>query len=176
MTPTTMDQAESEPPAAEPDRRLMDPAFEYCFELRCQVDEALQLGGRAPHEGRHFARVSGGTFHGPRLSGLVLDSGGDWWVGRGLTVELDARYVIVAELPDGPAGVEVVNRGIWRTDHAALERMLEGEAVDERELYYRTAFQFRTDHPELQWLTESQFVGYARAEPGLVIIRVFRLV
>jgi hypothetical protein len=155
---------------------LMEPAFEYCFELRCQVDEALPLGGQTPGEGLHFARVSGGTFDGPRLRGTVLNSGGDWWRGRGLTVALDARYVIEAELNDGTAGVEVINRGIWRTDAATFERMLAGEPVGEEDLYYRTAFEFRTDHPDLQWLTQSQFVGYARAEPGSVIIRVFRLV
>ncbi|MFD5863775.1 DUF3237 domain-containing protein [Agromyces sp. NPDC127015] len=155
---------------------LMEPAFEYCFELRCQVDEELPLGGSTPGEGRHFARVSGGTFDGPRLGGVVLNSGGDWWVGRGLVVELDARYVIEASLDSGPAAVEVVNRGIWRTDEATWARIEAGEDVAEQDLYYRTAFQFRTDHPELQWLTESQFVGYARAEPGFVIIRVFRLV
>ena len=154
----------------------MEPAFEYCFELRCQVDDAVQLGGPTPGEGLHFARVSGGTFDGPKLRGRILDSGGDWWNGRGLTVMLDARYVIEAEVGSGTAGVEVVNRGVWRTDEATWERIIAGEAVDERDLYYRTAFQFQTDHPELQWLTESQFVGYARAEPGFVIIRVFRLV
>ena len=154
---------------------LMEPAFEYCFELRCRVDDPVQLGGQAPGEGLHFARVSGGAFEGPRLRGKVLDSGGDWWNGRGLTVALDARYVIEAELADGTAGVEVINRGIWRTDEKTFERMLAGEPITEEDLYYRTAFQFRTDHPELQWLTESQFIGYARAEPGFVIIRVFRL-
>ncbi|AZS38055.1 hypothetical protein CVS47_02705 [Microbacterium lemovicicum] len=154
----------------------MTPAFEYCFELRCTVEEALRLGGETPGEGLHFAKVSGGDVSGPRLSGRVLDSGGDWWRGRGLTVHLDARYVIEAHLPDGTAGIEVVNRGIWRTDPATFERMLAGEPVGEEELYYRTAFEFRTEHPAVQWLTESQFVGYARAEPGVVVIRVFRLV
>jgi len=153
----------------------MEPAFEYCFELRCRVDEALPLGGSKPGEGLHFARVCGGSFDGPMLRGSILNSGGDWWRGAGLTVRLDARYVIEADLPSGPAGVEVVNRGIWRTDSTVFERMLAGEAVSEQDLYYRTAFEFRTDHPDLQWLTESQFVGYARAEPGFVIIRVFRL-
>lgn len=155
--------------------QLMEPGFEYCFELRCEVDDALPLGGSTPGEGLHFARVSGGTLDGPRLRGIVLDSGGDWWNGRGLTVALDARYVIQAEVADGTAGIEVVNRGIWRTDEKTFERMLAGEAVAEEDLYYRTAFQFRTEHPDLQWLTDSQFIGYARAEPGLVIIRVFRL-
>ncbi|MRX45251.1 DUF3237 domain-containing protein [Agromyces kandeliae] len=154
---------------------LMEPAFEYCFELRCRVEDPVQLGGTTPGEGLHFARVSGGTFDGPRLRGTILDGGGDWWNGRGLAVELDARYVIEAEVETGTAGVEVVNRGVWRTDDATWARIVAGEAVDERELYYRTAFRFRTDHPELRWLTEYQFVGYARAEPGYVIIRVFRL-
>ncbi|MBT2588507.1 DUF3237 domain-containing protein [Arthrobacter sp. ISL-95] len=157
--------------------KLMEPAFEYCFELRCQVDEALPLGGKVPGEGLHFARVSGGTFTGPRLSGRILNSGGDWWTGEGLTVRLDARYVIQADVPgDGTVGVEVVNRGFWRTTPKVFERMLAGEEPREEDLYYRTAFQFRTGHPALAWLTESQFVGYARAEPGFVIIRVFRLV
>ncbi len=154
----------------------MQPDFEYCFELRCQVDEALPLGGQTPGEGLHFARVSSGTFDGPRLSGRVLNSGGDWWRGQGLTVHLDARYVIEATVSDGTAGIEVVNRGIWRTDPTTFERMLAGEPISEQDLYYRTAFQFRTEHPELQWLTESQFIGYARSEPGFVIIRVFRIV
>lgn len=155
---------------------LMEPAFEYCFELRCQVDDALQLGGGVPGEGLHFAHVSGGEVHGPRLRGTVLDSGGDWWNARGLTVTLDARYVVKVDVEDGTAGVEVVNRGVWRTDEPTFRRLMSGQAVSEEELYYRTAFVFRTEHPELGWLTESQFVGYARAEPGMVIIRVFRLI
>lgn len=157
---------------------LMNPGFEYCFELRCQVDEAIPLGGQTPGEGLHFARVSGGSVDGPRLRGTILNSGGDWWRGQGLTVRLDARYVLQAELPGEPArsaGVEVVNRGFWRTDETTFGRMLDGEAVHEEDLYYRTAFEFRTDHPDLQWLTESQFIGYARSEPGFVVIRVFRL-
>jgi len=155
---------------------LMDPGFEYCFELRCRVEDPVPLGGSTPGEGLHFAKVSGGTVEGPRLRGAVLDSGGDWWNGQGLTVTLDARYVISAEVADETAAVEVVNRGIWRTDEATFARMLRGEDVSEQDLYYRTAFVFRTEHPELRWLTDSQFVGYARAEPGFVIIRVFRLV
>lgn len=154
---------------------LIDPGFEYCFELRCEVDNPVPLGGSTPGEGLHFARVKGGVVDGPRLHGVILNSGGDWWNGRGLTVALDARYVIDVEVEAGTAGVEVVNRGFWRTDEATFARMRAGEDVSERDLYYRTAFQFRTEHPALEWLTHSQFVGYARAAPGEVIIRVFRL-
>ena len=154
---------------------LIEPGFEFCFELRVAVDDALPLGGAVEGDGLHFARITGGTFDGPRLRGRVLPGGGDWWNGRGLVVRLDARYVIEAEVSEGLAAVDVVNRGTWRTSEEAFARMLAGEAVSEAELYYRTAFVFQTEHPELQWLVESQFVGYARAEDGDVVIRVFRL-
>lgn len=156
---------------------LMQPAFEYCFELRVEVADALPLGGAVAGEGLHFAPITGGSFAGPRLDGRILAGGGDWWRGRGLAVRLDARYVIEAELPGGgSAAIDVVNRGYWRTDPSAFARLEAGEHVGEEELYYRTAFTFQTEHPELQWLAESQFVGYARPEPGRVVIRVFRLV
>lgn len=166
------EQTQNEPGA----EQLIAPDFEFCFELRVEVAEALPLGGQDPGEGLHFAPITGGTFAGPRLDGQVLPGGGDWWHASGLTVKLDARYVIEAELSSGRAAIDVVNRGVWRTDEASFDRMLAEEYVDERDLYYRTAFVFQTGHPELAWLSESQFIGYARPEPGFVIIRVFRLV
>lgn len=154
---------------------LMTPDFEFCFELRVAVDEALPLGSGIEGEGLHFARITGGDLDGPRLHGRVLPGGGDWWHGRGLVVRLDARYVIDVEVPGGRAAVDVVNRGVWRTSDDVFERMLAGEDASETELYYRTAFVFQTAHSELQWLVESQFVGYARSDAGDVVIRVFRL-
>lgn len=162
--------------ATAPEPALLEPGFEFCFELRVAVDDALPIGGALAGEGLHFARISGGTFEGPRLRGRVLSGGGDWWHGRGLVVRLDARYVIEAEVSEGRAAIDVVNRGTWRTSEAAFGRLLAGEALSEAELYYRTAFVFQTEHPELQWLVESQFVGYARADNGDVVIRVFRLI
>ncbi|HEX5858829.1 MAG TPA: DUF3237 family protein [Microbacterium sp.] len=86
--------------------------------------------------------------------------------------QLDARYLLEAE--DGSA-IDVVNRGYWRADDAVIERLIAGEDVGEADLYYRTAFVFQTASPRHAWLAESQFIGMARPEPGLVCIRVFRL-
>ena len=156
-------------------QELMQPAFEYAFELRAEIAPDVPLGGSEPGEGLHFAPIVGGDLDGPLLRGRVRAGGGDWWVGSGLVCRLDARYVIDAEVAGGYASVDVVNRGYWRVDPAAAERVDAGEYVDEMQLYYRTAFTFQTGHPELQWLTSSQFIGYARPEPGRVVIRVFRL-
>jgi hypothetical protein len=155
---------------------LIEPSLEYCFELRVAVAEPVRIG-RSASEDLQFTPITGGEVVGPLLSGRVLPGGGDWWVdrgdaGRGDTVQLDARYLVEA---DGGGVIDVVNRGYWRATGVVGERLDAGEEVDEADLYYRTAFVFQTDHPQLRWLAESQFVGYARPEPGLVCIRVFRL-
>ncbi|GAA5030625.1 DUF3237 domain-containing protein [Microbacterium fluvii] len=149
---------------------LLEPGFEFVFELRVQVDDPVPIG-RSASEDLQFTPITGGEAAGPRLTGRVRAGGGDWWVARGDTVQLDARYVL--ETDDGR--VDVVNRGYWRASPEAADRLFAGGSATEEELYYRTAFVFQTDAPALRWLAESQFVGYARPEPGLVCIRVFRL-
>ncbi|MCC4908328.1 DUF3237 domain-containing protein [Microbacterium sp. cx-59] len=151
---------------------LLTPAFEFVFELRVEVG-ALVPVGRTTSEDLNVTPITGGSVTGPRFTGRVLPGGADWWVSRGKTTQLDARYLIESE--DG-AAVDVVNRGYWRAEAYAERRLRAGETVGEADLYYRTAFVFQTASPALLWLTESQFVGYARPEPGLVCIRVFRLV
>lgn len=150
---------------------LLEPSLEYVFELRVAVADHIRIG-RSPSEDLNFAPISGGTVTGSRLNGNVLPGGGDWWVSRGDTTQLDARYLIEAD--DGGV-IDVVNRGYWRADAAVMKRLIAGEHVGEDELYYRTAFVFQTGAAAHVWLAESQFVGMARPEPGLVCIRVFRL-
>lgn len=150
---------------------LLEPSLEFVFELRVSVDAPLHIG-RSESEDLNFAPITGGTADGPRLTGRVLPGGGDWWVDRGRVVQLDARYLL--EASDGGV-IDVVNRGYWRADDAVMAKLVAGEPVGEEELYYRTAFVFQTAAPAHVWLTESQFIGMARGEPGLVCIRVFRL-
>ncbi|HVL60509.1 MAG TPA: DUF3237 domain-containing protein [Microbacterium sp.] len=150
---------------------LIEPSLEFVFELRVAVDDAVRIG-RTESEDLNFTPITGGTVEGPALSGRVLAGGGDWWVSRGRTTQLDAHYLI--EASDG-AAIDVVNRGYWRADDDVMQRLMAGEQVDEADLYYRTAFVFQTGASAHLWLTESQFVGMARPEPGLVCIRVFRL-
>lgn len=149
----------------------MEPALEYCFDLRVAVDSPRRIGSQTAGE-LHFTPITGGTAVGPRLLGRVLPGGGDWWVDGGETVRLDARYLL--QIDDDV--VDVVNRGYWRASPAAIASLEAGERPAEEELYYRTAFTFQTDAPGLRWLAESQFIGYATGTPDQVHIRVFRVV
>ncbi|SFS14230.1 Protein of unknown function [Microbacterium sp. cf046] len=150
---------------------LLVPSLEYVFEIRAEVAPPLRIG-RSVAEELHLTPITGGTVSGPRLTGTVLAGGGDWWVGRGAMCQLDARYLVAAE--DG-AVIDVVNRGYWRPEPDAEDRVFAGEPVTEAQLYYRTAFTFQTDAASHRWLTESQFIGMARAEADAVCIRVFRI-
>ena len=149
----------------------LEPGLEFVFELRVEVSEPIRVG-RTASEDLNVTPIVGGTVSGPRLNGRVLRVGADWWVTRGATTQLDARYLIEAD--DG-AAVDVVNRGYWHAGEDVERRLYAGEDVGEDELYYRTAFVFQTGAEAHRWLTEAQFVGYARPEPGHVCIRVFRV-
>jgi len=136
---------------------LREPVLEFAFEIRVAVAEDLPVG-RGPDERLTFAPIVGGTVDGPLLRGEVLPGGGDWYVERGSTCQLDARYLLRAE--DGSV-IDIVNRGYYRP------------TADPEAPYYRTAPVFQTDAPEHRWLAEHQFLGLAREEDEQICIRVF---
>lgn len=149
------------------------PVLEYAFEIRVDVAADLRIG-RGSDELLTFTPITGGTVHGPLLSGEVLAGGGDWAVERSGTAQLEARYLLRAE--DGTV-IDVLNRGYFRATPEAVARYERGEHVpeDDAAVYFRTAPVFQTDAPRHRWLAEHQFIGLARDEDGQVCIRVFVL-
>jgi hypothetical protein len=151
---------------------LMQPALELAFEVRVDVAPPLRVGGHGPHDVLSFVAITGGTVAGPRLNGVVLPGGGDWYTDRDGVITLDARYLLRAD--DG-AVIDVANRGFWRADPDTTARLDAGEQVDEADYYYRTSPVFTTDAEPHAWLTRTVFVGLAREERGRVCIRFFSL-
>lgn len=156
---------------------LADPEFSYAFEIRAEVAPPIRVGEvDGPGGGDlNVAPITGGTVTGDRINGRVLPVGADWWVSTGATTRLDARYLL--ETDDG-AVIDVVNRGYFHADEALMERLMAGEDAEDG-IYYRSAFTFRTAHPDYRWLTEAQFIGMVRGsggpEPDAVLLRVYRL-
>ena len=70
---------------------------EFVMEMRLAVATPLTAIGNTQYGDRRIARVTGGTFEGPRLSGTVRDGGGDWILNRtdGVT-QLDVRLTMEA--------------------------------------------------------------------------------
>lgn len=150
-----------------------DPQFEFVCEIRATCEPDIHIG-RGVDEVLTLTPIVGGSVAGPRLNGTVLSGGGDWAVERSGTMQLEARYVIVAD--DG-AAIEVHNRGYFRATPEVLAKMERGERVGEDDpgMYFRTAPVFQTDAPQHRWLAEHQFIGKCRDEDGQVCIRVYVL-
>jgi len=151
---------------------LPEPQLTYAFEVRVEVNPPIRIGAGGAGEVLNFVAITGGTIQGPLLEGVVLPGGGDWYTDRDGVAELNARYVLRAN--DG-AAIDIENRGFWRADAQTTARLDAGENVDEREYYYRTSAQFRTDAPGYEWLTQSVVVGLARQEGADICIRFFTL-
>jgi hypothetical protein len=120
--------------------------------------------GKTPHGERRVITISGGTFEGPRLKGIVMPGGEDWQVTRpdGVTT-FEARYWLRAQ--DG-AIIKVFNR--------ALSAPLGGN-----DRYLRTSPEFEAPIGPHDWLNKALFVGTLSVDnptqPKVVSLRFYKV-
>ena len=148
------------------------PRLTFAFEVRATVAPPTEVGDVA-HGRRRIVAITGGTFEGPNIRGKILAGGADWQMIQpdGFS-ELDTRYTL--ETDKGQI-VYVQNKGIRHAAPDVMKRLLSGETVDPRLVYFRTVPTFETSSPELQWLTRSVFVGTGERYPADVRIRFWRV-
>ena len=148
------------------------PRLTFAFELRATVGAPLEVG-QVPHGRRRIVAITGGTFEGPGIKGKVLPGGADWQMIQpdGFS-ELDTRYTLET---DKGQTIYVQNRGIRHAAPDVMKRLLAGEQVDPRSVYFRTVPTFETSSPDLQWLARSVFVGTGERYPNDVRIRFWKV-
>ena len=148
------------------------PGLAFAFELRVTVGAPVMIG-QVPRGQRRIVSILGGTFEGPNIKGKVLPGGADWQIIRadGFS-ELDARYTL--ETDKGQL-IYVQNAGIRHAAPAVMEKLLKGETVDPKGVYFRTVPTFETAAPDLQWLARSIFIGTGERYPTEVVIRFWRV-
>jgi hypothetical protein len=89
--------------------------------------------------------ITGGSFEGPEIRGVVLPGGADWNLRRSDGVaEIWARYTLQTD--DG-ALISITNAGLARGEHGTPER------------YARTIPTFEVGDSRYAWLERSVFVG-----------------
>jgi hypothetical protein len=148
------------------------PKLTFAFEVRATVGAPMEVGAVAQGR-RRIVPITGGTFEGPNIRGKVMAGGADWQIIRadGFT-ELDTRYTL--ETDKGQI-IYVQNPGIRHAAPDVMKRLLAGELVDPKLVYFRTVPKFETASADLQWLTRSVFVGMGERYPNDVRIRFFRV-
>ena len=142
------------------------------FRLEAQVDEPRIAPG-APLGDPRFIHVSGGTFAGERLKGVLLDGSSDWQLVRADGVaELDVRVSLQCD-----AGPIVFMKG-WGMRHGpaeVLQRLAQGEDVDPALYYFREAIMFEAPAGKYEWLNRVLALGSGRRDPDLVTIEAFEV-
>lgn len=151
---------------------MADLKTELLAEVSVDLEEAQNVGA-TPHGNRQIFLVKGGTFEGPKLKGEVLPGGGDWFLlrpdGAG---ELDVRGTMRTD--DGHL-IYIYYRGIMHASPEVTQRMLQGEAVDPSEYYFRTAPVFETASEKYGWLNRIVAVGVGRLAPNWVGYTVYAI-
>jgi hypothetical protein len=160
------------PLAAQSARTPPAPGLVFAFEARVTVGAPVEIGQVARGR-RRIVSILGGTFEGPGIKGKVVPGGADWQIIRadGFS-ELDTRYTL--ETDKGQI-IYVQNGGMRHAAPAVMEKLLKGEAVDPKLVYFRTVPTFETAAPELQWLTRAVFIGTGERYPTEVVIRFWRV-
>ena len=148
------------------------PRLTFAFELRAKVGPPVEVG-QVTHGRRRIVPIEGGKIKGPLLNGTVTDGGADWQVIQqdGFT-ELDTRYTIKTERGQL---VYVQNPGIRTAPPDVMQKLLAGQVVDPKLVYFRTQPKFETAAPELQWLAKSLFVGVGERYPTEVVIKFYKV-
>jgi hypothetical protein len=112
---------------------------------------------------RRIAPVSGGTFEGERLRGVVLPDGADWVINRADGVMLiDVRLALQT---DDNASIYLRYTGNLRATPDAMKRFNRGEPLKEDEYKLRTIPVFETGAEKYVWLNDMVCVGIGQRLP-----------
>lgn len=147
---------------------------EFLFDLTMDLAPAIPLAA-GPVGTRLIASFTGGSFTGPRLSGTVLPSGGDWLViGADGTLLVDVRAALQAD--DGTV-IYMTYRGriVIPAEHqAAAGDPAQVESIDPSNYYFRSSplFEVPVGSPHA-WLNTVVGVGVGRLRNGGVGYRIY---
>jgi hypothetical protein len=150
---------------------LAPPRLDFIFAAHVTVGEPRDLGDIGKGR-RRVVPITGGTFSGPGISGIVLPGGADWQIIRGDGVaELEAHYMLQSE--DG-ALIEVHNLARRHGPAEVMAALAAGRQVDPARYYFRGATFFETGAQRHAWLTKHIVVCTGHREPSLVKVEFYR--
>ncbi|WP_454695957.1 DUF3237 domain-containing protein [Achromobacter aegrifaciens] len=129
----------------------------FMFRLSLEVG-AHHVMGPTPLGSRRVAPVSGGTFEGPELSGIVLPGGTDWITEdpAGAWFRIDVKLPLQTSEGD----MLIMAYHGWRSGTKdTLAKLSRGEEVSPQDYYYRVACSFETASPKHARLNTTLAIG-----------------
>jgi len=145
------------------------PRLDLLYEIT--MDAVVEDVGRTPAGHRRFVRVTGGTFTGPKMQGVVLPGGGDWLLERpDGTRSLDVRIMLRTHAGDL---IFAHHPGRFHGPPDVISRLMRGEDADPSEYYFRVAPLFETASEKYDWLNRVLAIGVGRRTPRQVSYSVY---
>jgi muconolactone delta-isomerase len=151
--------------------RLPDPRLTLVYRLEATLAPPLDLGEVAAGR-RRIVALTGGTFAGPDLRGVLVPGvSADWQVvlpdGTALG---DIRYTLRT---DGGDLLSVRSRSVRHGSAEVLARLGRGEDVDPGEYVFRASTGIETAAPALDWLNKGVFVTVGGRRPDGVVYETY---
>jgi hypothetical protein len=156
------------PPATLPPGARV-PQLQFVYECDVTLLAPIDFGDM-PDGHRRIIPITGGTFKGPEVSGIVVPGGADWNLQRrdgAGTVE--AAYYLRTD--DG-VNLRITNKGV-----SAANRVADPDAPERFSMF--TVPTFEAPPGKYDWMNRTTFVGTLGGRKGVanaVLIRVFKLV
>ncbi|QHT65470.1 DUF3237 domain-containing protein [Rhodocytophaga rosea] len=149
------------------------PKLEFAFEATITLSHIYEIGETA-YGKRRIIPITGGTFHGPAIKGIILPGGADYQLIRKDGVaELEAKYALQAD--DGTL-IYIINKGLRHGPEQVMKRLAAGEEVDPKTYYFRTSPAFEVIPGPHDWLTRSVFIGEGIRRKDSVEVRFWQVV
>lgn len=150
----------------------MKPDLELAFEAQAMLAAPLVVG-TTPQGARRVIPITGGTFSGAAMRGVILAGGADWQYQRpdGVTV-LEAKYLLRT---DDDVLIQVSNYGLRHGPEDIMRRVAAGESVDPSAYYFRASPSFSAPSGRYEWLNRSIFVCSGVRHASAVSLWMYRV-
>ena len=151
---------------------LAAPALQRFADLSVQVGAPIEIG-HVGHGTRRVIAILGGTCVARDWSAKVLPGGADFQlIVNARMARLEARYVLETDAGDR---IYVQNDAVRTASPEVMARLVRGEPVDPKHVYFRCVPRFETSAPALAWMMERVFLGTGLRRPDEVVMRFFEV-
>jgi hypothetical protein len=154
------------------ERRMPDLKTEFLCTVAAYVDwrNVIDLGA-TPHGIRQIIYIKGGKFEGPKIKGVVLPGGGDWFVRRAdHVVEVDVRCVLRT---DDNHLIYCGLKGINEMTAEVAVKAITGQSIDSWNYYFRVTTVIETGSKKYDWLNRIVAVGVGDLTPAGVEYKIY---
>jgi hypothetical protein len=161
----------SSPPPV-PSDPLGAPGLVPFADLTVEVGVPIEIGTVSAGM-RRVIPITGGTCVGRDWKARVVPGGADFQLVISPTMaRLEARYVLETEAGEL---IYVHNDAVRTAPADLMARLVRGEAVDARQVYFRCVPRFECAAPALAWIGERVFLGTGLRRPSQVAMRFFEV-